>query len=248
MSDSTDNTNELDSYGVWVKNTPKDAENQEFDMTDSIELPDFDDSDSFGDSDFSDMFKDDTQFTSDSVEGDTTLTSDELLNLTSSMDNVPVEETISETENTIETNDFPSIEEPDFSAFETVDETAAFLDDSPIEEEISAEAFMEENVPVEAESFTENETEEVSLDDFVDFFLDKLKGIDKDRVQDLVDSIHDEGDFKDWATRICAEFIYQLYSGNNKTWDELEGKYGKFHIEVKNGKCRAIDVDETLVV
>ena len=30
MSDSTDNTNELDSYGVWVKRPPKDALQDDF--------------------------------------------------------------------------------------------------------------------------------------------------------------------------------------------------------------------------
>lgn len=30
---------------------------------------------------------------------------------------------------------------------------------------------------------------------------------------------------------------------NEDKYYELDGKVGKFHIEVKNGKCRAIDVD-----
>lgn len=33
---------------------------------------------------------------------------------------------------------------------------------------------------------------------------------------------------------------FDLYEDN---YYELEGKYGLFHIEVKDGKCRAIDVD-----
>ena len=54
MSDSTDNTNELDSYGVWVKRPPKDAlqddfsspqeETESFDSS-SIDLPEITDFD-----------------------------------------------------------------------------------------------------------------------------------------------------------------------------------------------------------
>ena len=54
MSDSTDNTNELDSYGVWVKRPPKDAlqddfsspqeETESFDSS-SIDLPEINDFD-----------------------------------------------------------------------------------------------------------------------------------------------------------------------------------------------------------
>ena len=33
---------------------------------------------------------------------------------------------------------------------------------------------------------------------------------------------------------------FNLYEDN---YYELQGKYGKFHIEVKDGKCRAIDVE-----
>ena len=62
MSKSDDNTNELESYGVWVKNstggndtpeTPADT-SDDLNLDDGgLDLPDFDDSD------FSDMFKDD---------------------------------------------------------------------------------------------------------------------------------------------------------------------------------------------
>ena len=62
MSDSTDNTNELDSYGVWVKKSPSDNTDDNFEITDSLDLPDFEEQDSFEDTDFSDMFKDDNQF------------------------------------------------------------------------------------------------------------------------------------------------------------------------------------------
>ena len=61
MSKSDDNTNELESYGVWVKNSTGNSDNTETpaDPSDELnlddgglDLPDFDDSD------FSDMFKD----------------------------------------------------------------------------------------------------------------------------------------------------------------------------------------------
>ena len=91
MSKSDDNTNELESYGVWVKNT---AENDNTELTPAdtsdelnlddggLDLPDFDDSD------FSDMFKEDPQDTAANglddfgSEDDTTLSTDELANIT----------------------------------------------------------------------------------------------------------------------------------------------------------------------
>ena len=49
MSDSTENTNELDSYGVWVKNTQDENEapvtadaTEELNFSDSLDLPEFD--------------------------------------------------------------------------------------------------------------------------------------------------------------------------------------------------------------
>ena len=35
MSDSTENTNELDNYGVWIKRPPQDAEESTFDIADT---------------------------------------------------------------------------------------------------------------------------------------------------------------------------------------------------------------------
>ena len=73
MNISDDNTNELDSYGVWVKNSKNDdgtsTENQDT-LQDSLteEIPTDDSSldlPDFNDSDFSDMFKDDSQFSSE---------------------------------------------------------------------------------------------------------------------------------------------------------------------------------------
>ena len=99
MNLSEENTKELESYGVWVKNTSKENSNssesandkndnsdasQNFsNNTDELDLPDFDSTD------FSDMFKDDSQFTTadsqndDFTSGlDSTLSTDELSNIT----------------------------------------------------------------------------------------------------------------------------------------------------------------------
>ena len=90
MSKSDDNTNELESYGVWVKNSgnSENTENpsdpsDELNLDDvNLDLPDFDDSD------FSDMFKDQPLSTDEAAlddfgsEDDTTLSTDELANIT----------------------------------------------------------------------------------------------------------------------------------------------------------------------
>ena len=39
------------------------------------------------------------------------------------------------------------------------------------------------------------------------------------------------------------EEIVLRFNINEDNYYELDGKIGKFHIEVKDGKCRAIDVD-----
>ena len=91
MSKSDDNTNELESYGVWVKNSTGNSDNTETpaDPSDELnldagglDLPDFDDSD------FSDMFKEEPQNADSGAmddfgsEDDTTLSTDELANIT----------------------------------------------------------------------------------------------------------------------------------------------------------------------
>ena len=177
MSDSTDNTNELDSYGVWVKKSPSENTDDNFEITDSLDLPDFEEQDSFEDTDFSDMFKDDNQFGAENTEGDTTLTSDELLNLTSGMEDVPVEEA------SVDFDDLPSDDTPgeevqiddipDFS----VEESSGFTADTePAAEEteevsldnfedVSFDDFSTDEAPA-ADTSDEGETE-ISLDDFM---------------------------------------------------------------------------------
>ena len=91
MSKSDDNTNELESYGVWVKNSTGGSENTETpaDTSDELNLDDVGlDLPDFDDSDFSDMFKDEPQGDNSNAlddfgsEDDTTLSTDELANIT----------------------------------------------------------------------------------------------------------------------------------------------------------------------
>ena len=105
MSDSTENTNELDSYGVWVKNT-KEEGNAEDDLNfaDTLDLPDFEETDNIEDGDFADMFKEDDTINLDPSADDTTLTDDELMNITSG-DGIQLEETaVDDSQNDVDFN------------------------------------------------------------------------------------------------------------------------------------------------
>ena len=91
MSKSDDNTNELESYGVWVKNSGgnDDVSQAPADTSDELKLDDVDlDLPDFDDSDFSDMFKEEPQGADSGSlddfgsEDDTTLSTDELANIT----------------------------------------------------------------------------------------------------------------------------------------------------------------------
>lgn len=106
MSDSTENTNELDSYGVWVKNTPGEdtpAQNEtdtsdSFDFASSLDLPDFDALDTSDTSELDNLFADDSIEPVAAEEenpltqnDDTTLNPDELMNITNSADFIETE-------------------------------------------------------------------------------------------------------------------------------------------------------------
>ena len=139
MSKSDDNTNELESYGVWVKNqangndeadsTPLDT-SDELNLDDGgLDLPDFDDSD------FSDMFKDDNSSGADALddfgsEDDTTLSTDELANITGGVEVEQVEAPGEVLEDDIS---FDDVAEPavDASEYITVEEPA--VDDFSID-------------------------------------------------------------------------------------------------------------------
>ena len=141
MSDSTDNTNELDSYGVWVKRPPKDAlqddfsspqeETESFDSS-SIDLPEINDFD-------------ETSFENSS-------------------------DTLSESEaNTISEDIFNTEEMPqtkDLSQEENNEETP--LQEDSLEQ--SSEDILQEDGEIDLDSFMSDSSEsssEVSADDFL---------------------------------------------------------------------------------
>ena len=196
MSDSTENTNELDSYGVWVKNTNEESGSDDLNFADSLDLPDFEETDSIDDGDFSDMFKEDDSINLDSMSDDTTLTDDELMNITSG-DGIQLEETSgdaitdddldfnteisddSAADDSLDDISFDSLEEnsvseADLSSFEDVSieepvpETEESTDDDFVFEETPAEEPAVEEAPAEPaeEPAAEESVEEMNIEDF----------------------------------------------------------------------------------
>ena len=100
MSDSTENTNELDSYGVWVKNSqdentaPAGADEPEMmNFSDSLDLPEFDESPASNADDLNIFDQAPALNTSlDTNSEDTTLNTDELMNITNGVDIVETDE------------------------------------------------------------------------------------------------------------------------------------------------------------
>ncbi|MCR5252467.1 MAG: hypothetical protein K6C98_01965 [Treponema sp.] len=163
MSKPEENTNELESYGVWVKNTsetPEDITDTQLD--DTLDIPEFDDSE------FSDMFKNDINFdetkidenpaeTSFTEDDNTTLTTDELMNIanTTSVSEQEVDESMmfangEEISNDEGTDEVVLHDFPEDAAFETenleepvVEETAVDIPeidesfDTPSNDEVS---------------------------------------------------------------------------------------------------------------
>ena len=179
MSDSTDNTNELDSYGVWVKNTNQDEGTDDaLNFADSLDLPDFEENDTLDDSDFSDMFKEDDTINLDSSSDDTTLTDDELLNITNG-DGIEIAEAdAGQTDDSLNEVDFSTEIGDDFNvddnplddvSFDSLEEnsvTDADLGDSaPVEDNFSIDEPVVEEPAVEAPA-EKPAAEEVSVDDF----------------------------------------------------------------------------------
>ncbi len=175
MSKSDDNTNELESYGVWVKNSTGNSDNTETpaDPSDELnlddgglDLPDFDDSD------FSDMFKEEPQGADSGSlddfgsEDDTTLSTDELANIT---DGFEVEQVDAPAESEdLDLGDFGAdavTEEPvesDSPVFETEETEEAAAPDASDSIEATDE-FSTDDFSTESDS-----DEEISLDDFMD--------------------------------------------------------------------------------
>ena len=158
MSKSDDNTNELESYGVWVKNSTGNSDNTETpaDPSDELnldagglDLPDFDDSD------FSDMFKEEPQgadagsLDDFGSEDDTTLSTDELANITDGFE-------VEQVDAPGETDDL------DLGDFDLPDTSEKASDDISFDtEESEAPVFEETEAPA-----VEETTEETSVDDF----------------------------------------------------------------------------------
>ena len=189
MSKSDDNTNELESYGVWVKNT---AENDNTEVTPAdtsdelnlddggLDLPDFDDSD------FSDMFKEDPQEAAANSlddfgsEDDTTLSTDELANITGGVDVEQVEapeenveaalnfDDIAQTEKTSDEPDAEaeiSIESDEINFDDIVSDTEAgeeaetYIDTSEFDTDIPTEEVTDFNTDIPTEEITDFNTE-----------------------------------------------------------------------------------------
>ena len=178
MSDTTENTNELDSYGVWVKNNNQEDQTDDLNFAESLDLPDFEESDSIEDSDFSDMFKEDDTLNLDSAsDDDTTLTDDELMNITAG-DGIQIEETSAEENTDIDDISFDSLEEnsvsdADLSGFDDVEiEDTSSAVEEPEAETPSEEPAIEEmdlgDFGVDSSESSDGDEEEISLDDFMD--------------------------------------------------------------------------------
>ena len=189
MSKSDDNTNELESYGVWVKNTaendntevPPADTSDELNLDDGgLDLPDFDDSD------FSDMFKEDPQeAVANSLddfgsEDDTTLSKDELANITGGVDVEQVEapeenieaalnfDDIAQTEETAEEPDAEaeiSTESDEINFDDIVSDTEAgeeaetSVDTSEFDTDIPTEEVTDFNTDIPTEEVTDFNTE-----------------------------------------------------------------------------------------
>ena len=189
MSKSDDNTNELESYGVWVKNT---AENDNTEVTPAdtsdelnlddggLDLPDFDDSD------FSDMFKEDPQEAAANSlddfgsEDDTTLSTDELANITGGVDVEQVEAPEENVEAALNFDDIAQTEktsdEPDAEAeistesdeinfddivsdTEAGEEAETYIDTSEFDTDIPTEEVTDFNTDIPTEEITDFNTE-----------------------------------------------------------------------------------------
>ena len=170
MSDSTDNTNELDSYGVWVKNNNQEGGDQdEMNFADSLDLPDFEESDNLEDSDFEDMFTEDNTLNLDNpADGETTLTDDELMNITSgdgieiaeaTEENAVFDDDISSDDISFDSLSENSVSDADLSDFDT--EIPDTSDDVLSEPEVSIEE-------PSAESADENIIDDFNFDEITE--------------------------------------------------------------------------------
>ena len=152
MSDSTDNTNELDSYGVWVKRPPKDAlqddfsspqeETESFDSS-SIDLPEIND------------------FDETSFENPSDALSESEANT--------ISEDIFNTEETPQTKDLSQEENNEEKPLQEESLEQSSEDILQEDGEIDLDSFMSDSSEVSADDFLSSSGDgEVSLDDFMD--------------------------------------------------------------------------------
>ena len=180
MSDTTENTNELDSYGVWVKNNNQEGAEEDLNFSESLDLPDFEESDSIEDSDFADMFKEDDTLNLDSNADDTTLTDDELMNITSG-DGIQIEETSAEDNSDLDDISFDSLEEnsvsdADLSNFDqpSTEEQSSEIEDASLDEFNFEEISNDSEEPVEAPAFDDIPVEETASEPAEDTSVEEM--------------------------------------------------------------------------
>mgnify|MGYP007101843227 FL=1 len=161
MSDSTDNTQNLDSYGVWVKTPPQDADKTtESDLTVDAAMPDFSDLDLSATATEEPSVSDDFNFDSISTE-ESSISAQEASGL---------EQEATDSAEAVSMEDFTA-DLPDFGSEEAKDVTngdSAIEDDSgmPAFEEVSFDDMVSDSDGSEGEGSSGDE--EISLDDFMD--------------------------------------------------------------------------------
>ena len=194
MSDSTENTKDIDSYGVWVKRPPQDAAADELDLEN--DLPDFSDLDNFSDTD--NLFQGEPEvadnFSFDALDDteDTALSAEELSNIS---EDFTLEETTEEppvnSESLEQENAEPKAEEPsgDTSFEDMLDDLPDFGDlDIKSEESKESDSI---NIP---ETSEENfSTEAVSEDPVFEEVIDNpAESIPEESIDIPAESIPDE--------------------------------------------------------
>ncbi|MCK9169012.1 MAG: hypothetical protein M0P01_01205 [Treponema sp.] len=180
MSDSTDTTNELDSYGVWVKQ-PLKTQSDEAPVNDRDKKSDDAIADTnladFADIDISSIATDISTDAADKLQDDTTLTTEELSGITDTIDTSEIPESSSSTE-IIE-----DIKEP-----EKIDEISLedFLDEG-FSDPASPSVTVEDSSNKDKDELTvpSNESEEdVSLDDFLDSDFSVKEASNQEKIPD----------------------------------------------------------------
>ncbi|MBR5401532.1 MAG: hypothetical protein IK102_06950 [Treponema sp.] len=211
MSDSIDNTNELDSYGVWVKNNKQEENTDDLNFADSLDLPDFEETDSLDDTDFADIFEEEEKPAEDPSMDDTTLTDDELMNITSG-DGIEIAETTED--GSIPADEADSLNDTDFNvddaplddiSFDSLDEnsvsdadlsdfdTVEITDEAPAEEVVEETAGDIADFDFETEETAEPAAEEPVAEEPAEPAAEETQDITEDfGIEEASDSAGDE--------------------------------------------------------